>query len=276
LLARDPLTREEEMQLSRRIRDGDESARWDLALANARFAYRLAKVASRGGIDFESLFSEAIRSMFVCAKNFDASQGKFVTFSKAEIRRRLDLYVADFGGAYRLPYQAEAFRRKARGLLQEDEIEAIDTEGLAERLRCTRKMASAIKTVLNGRAYLDADIGDQGNEIGRMSEFIRDDAAPNPVEIEEKRESLQELQSLLGSIDERTKQIMILRYGLDGKPPRNLGQIGKIYRISRERVRQIEFMGLRALRTEVGRRKSKSERARGDALANLRRLKQAA
>jgi RNA polymerase primary sigma factor len=247
------LTHEEEIDLGRRAREGDETARSELIEKNLRLVIPVAKKYRGMGLSFGDLIQEGNIGLMRAVDKFDPERGfRFSTYATWWIRQAVQRAVADKGRTIRVPvHMGEKMRKMARTyneLSTELEREPTDEE-VAERLGWDVDLVKDVKSAIPDATSLNQPLSsDEGSsELGDVVEDERESGAVGEVvrELEARR-----LMESVARLPERRRRVLVRRYGLDGEKPATLADLGEELEVSRERVRQLQREAERALRDE--------------------------
>jgi RNA polymerase primary sigma factor len=247
------LTHEEEIDLGRRTREGDKTARSKLIEENLRLVIPVAKKYRGMGLTFGDLIQEGNIGLMRAADKFDPEKGfRFSTYATWWIRQAVQRAVADKGRAIRLPvHMGEKIRKMARTyneLSAQLQREPTDEE-VAKRLSWDVDRVKEVKSAMPDATSLNQPLSsDEGSsELGDFVEDERESGAAS--EVVRELETRRLLESVAG-LPERERRILVRRYGLDGEKPATLADLSEELEISRERVRQVQREAEQALRYE--------------------------
>lgn len=244
-----PLSGDEEKELARRIHAGDQEALKRLVEANLRFVVSYCKRYRGLGLSYLDLIHEGNLGLMEAAKRFDPERNvKFISYAVWWVRQAIFHALSEQHRIFRLPQKLSGQVSKvgnAREKLTTELDRAPTTAELAQSTDLSvHEVENALK-VSGDDLSLSAAVGDGTLELG---DTIEQDTVPS-VERELMRSSFEEqIRSLVAELDEKERQVISMRFGLDGEEPRTLQEIGKDMRLSRERVRQIESKAKEKLR----------------------------
>lgn len=245
-----PLSPQEEIELARRIRQGDAQALDKLVKANLRFVISVAKEYQGQGLPLQDLISEGNLGLIKAAQRFDETRGfKFISYAVWWIRQSILQALAEQSRVVRLPLNRVGAINKVGRALEELEKEygrEPSMEELADKMEMTaNEVADVLKTSARHLSLDEPFKEDEGNSLLDVIESDRYE----PPDGELMRESLRvEIDKVLSTLKPREAEIIRLYFGLDGDRPLTLEEIGEHFKLTRERVRQIKEKALRRLR----------------------------
>ncbi len=246
----DLLSPDEEMELARRMSDGDEVAKKRLAEANLRLVVSIAKRYVGRGMLFLDLIQEGNLGLIKAVEKFDYKKGfKFSTYATWWIRQAITRAIADQARTIRIPvHMVETINkliRISRQLLQELGREPSDEE-LAKEMDMPIEKVREIRKIAQEPVSLETPIGEE--EDSHLGDFIPDEDVPAPADAAAFTLLKEHLIEVLDTLTEREEKVLRLRFGLDDGRARTLEEVGKEFNVTRERIRQIEAKALRKLR----------------------------
>lgn len=245
-----PLSAEDEKALGRRIREGDMEALRTLVESNLRFVVHYAKRYRGLGLSYGDLIHEGTLGLMEAARRFDPERNvKFISYAVWWVRQAIFHALSEHARVFRLPQKLSgqvSRLESAREKLKSELERAPTTEELAARTRLTKEEVEQLLLAAGDDVSLSTAVGEDGNlELG---DTLEQDSVPS-VELEMIRDSFsRRIQEMVGGLDDKEREVIRMRFGLDGEDPRTLQEIGEAMGLSRERIRQIESRAKEKLR----------------------------
>lgn len=241
---------DEELELAKRMSEGDQAAKNRLSEANLRLVVSIAKRYVGRGMQFLDLIQEGNLGLMKAVEKFDHTKGfKFSTYATWWIKQSITRAIADQARTIRIPvHMVETINktgRVARQLLQTLGREPT-TKEIADKMGITEEKVTEIQKIAQDPVSLEKPIGEE--EDSHLGDFIEDNTSASPAEKAETKMLKEHLLEVLSSLTPRENEVIRKRYGLDDARPKTLEEVGREFNVTRERIRQIEAKALRKLR----------------------------
>ena len=257
------LNYEEEIELAQKVLEGDDDAKQKLIESNLRLVVSIAKKHTNRGLKMLDLIQEGNMGLMKAVEKFEYEKGfKFSTYATWWIRQAITRAIADQGRTIRIPVHMietiNKIKKESRIILQETGKEPT-AEELSKKLELPVDKVKAILEMNQDPILLETPVGSE--EDSELGDFVEDDKFLNPYDATTRVLLKEQLDEVLKTLNEREEMVLRYRYGLDDGSPKTLEEVGKIFNVTRERIRQIEVKALRKLRHPSRRKKLEDYRS---------------
>ena len=248
------LTIQEEINLAARIKRGDKAARDHMIKANLRLVVKIAYDYNQMGLPLMDLISEGNLGLIKAVERFDpAKGGKLSTYAAWWIKQSMKRALANQSKTIRLPVHLVdkiSRMRKMIAKLSDELGREPENEEIAAELQIPTEKVALLKTVSVRPASLDAPVGED-NDSATLGDLVGDDSAVSPYEGLGDKNLKEDLSAMVNSLEPREASIIKLRFGLDGESELTLEEVGRKFKVTRERIRQLEYLALGKIRRQL-------------------------